>query len=361
MGTTLNEEKKYVNQESIDQALQALKNQQAAKPGEYQSPWQSQISEMMDKILNREQFQYDLNGDALYQQYKDQHITQGQKAMMDTMGQAQAMTGGYGNSYAQTAGQQAYQGYLQQLGDKIPELYQLALNKYNQDGQNMLNQYGLMVDQDNLEYGRHQDSVNNWQNEYDRLLGEYYTERDFGYQQDRYQVADAQWQKEFEEAVRQYNQKNGVSSSSSSSSSSKSTSGSTTTKQTTTPTNYNNQGYSTDVVKQAQAYVGATADGYWGAASVAAAQKAGFQSLADVVKRVQRGGQQKPASFSGSTYNEAVSYLKANGKPTGGIMTQSEWQRHRNNALAGKQTNAEGSNYSTYAAYLRDFVAYLMK
>ena len=349
MSTTLNEEKKYANQELIDQALQALKNQEAVKPGEYQSAWQSQISEMMDKILNREKFSYDLNGDALYQQYKDQYTAQGQKAMMDTMGQAQAMTGGYGNSYAQTAGQQAYQGQLQQLNDKIPELYSLALNQYNQEGQNMLNQYGLMVDQDNLEYGRHQDSVNNWQNEYDRLLSQYYTERDFGYQQDRDQIADQQWQAEFDEAVRQYNQKNGTSSSSSSSS--KSTSSSTTTK-TTTPTNYNNQGYSTDVVKQAQAYVGATADGYWGAASVAAAQKAGFQSLADVVKRVQRGGQTQTASFSGSTYSEACAYLKSKGKPTGGLMTQSEWQRHKNN------NNSAGGEHqaSSYQEYLAAYV-----
>lgn len=358
MATTLEEEKKYVNQEAINQAMQALKDQQAVKPGQYQSPWQSQISDMMDQILNREKFSYDLNGDALYQQYKDQYTMQGQKAMMDTMGQAQAMTGGYGNSYAQTVGQQAYQGQLQQLNDKIPELYQLALSKYNQDGQNMLNQYGLMVDQDNLEYGRHQDTVNNWQNEYDRLLGEYYTERNFGYQQDRDQAADSQWQKEFDEAVRQWNQKNGVSTGSSSSSTKPDTPKANPTPNPQTP-NYDNQGYSTDVVKQAQAYVGATADGYWGAASVAAAKKAGFQSLADVVKRVQRGGQ--PTSFSGSTYNEAVSYLKSKGKPTAGIMTQSEWQRHRNNALAGKQTNAEGSNYSTYAAYLKDYVAYLTK
>ena len=85
--------------------------------GQYQSPWQTQLNDTISKILNREKFSYDLNGDALYQQYKDQYVNQGQQAMMDTMGQAQAMTGGYGNSYAQTVGQQTYQGYLQQLND----------------------------------------------------------------------------------------------------------------------------------------------------------------------------------------------------------------------------------------------------
>ena len=192
------------NQQNINQALQALQKQQASKPGQYQSEWQAQINEMLDKIMNREKFSYDLNGDALYQQYKDQYTVQGQQAMMDTMGQAQAMTGGYGNSYAQTVGQQVYQGYMQQLGDKIPELYQMALNQYNQEGQNMLNQYGLMMDQENQDYGRYRDTVSDYQTELDRLLSQYYTERDFGYQQDRDKVSDEQWQKQYDESVRQW-------------------------------------------------------------------------------------------------------------------------------------------------------------
>ena len=47
---------------------------------------------------------------------------------------------------------------------------------------------------------------------------------------------------------------------------------------------YNNSGYSSSVVKQAQAYVGASADGKWGANSAAAAKKKGYSSLAAVVK-----------------------------------------------------------------------------
>lgn len=227
MSTTLNEEKKYANQELIDQALQALKNQEAVKPGEYQSAWQSQISEMMDKILNREKFSYDLNGDALYQQYKDQYTAQGQKAMMDTMGQAQAMTGGYGNSYAQSAGQQAYQGQLQQLNDKIPELYQLALNKYQMEEDQMYDQASLMAQMENQDYGRYRDQVSDYNTELDRLQNRYDTERDYDYskwadnrdfsygqyiddrnyqyQQDRDKVSDEQWQKQFDEALRQWN------------------------------------------------------------------------------------------------------------------------------------------------------------
>ena len=70
-------------------------------------------------MANRK-FNYDVNGDPLYQQYKHSYMTQGKQAMEDTIGQAAAMTGGYGNSYATAAGGQAYQSYLDQLNDRYP-------------------------------------------------------------------------------------------------------------------------------------------------------------------------------------------------------------------------------------------------
>ena len=135
------------------------KANQVQIPGKFQFSLGDQaVSDAMNQILNREKFSYDVTGDALYQQYKDQYVNQGKLAMMDTIGQAQAATGGYGNSYAQGVGQQAYQGYLQQLNDRVPELYQLALDKYNQEGQELYNRYGLLSDRENTEYGRYRDS-----------------------------------------------------------------------------------------------------------------------------------------------------------------------------------------------------------
>lgn len=135
----------------------------------------------LDRINNREKFTYDLNGDALYQQYKDQYINQGRMAMQDTMGQAAAMTGGYGNSYATTAGNQAYQGYLQQLNNVVPELYNLALNKYNLEGQELKDQYSLLKDQYNTEYGQYRDKVSDWNTEAARLSDKYYNESSLDY------------------------------------------------------------------------------------------------------------------------------------------------------------------------------------
>lgn len=118
----------------------------------------TQLSQLYDRIMNREQFSYDLNGDALYQQYKDRYQNLGRQAMMDTMGNATALTGGYGSSYATTAGNQAYQQYLQQLNDVVPELYQQAYNRYTQEGNDLLNQY-------NMAYGQYRDAVGDWENE----------------------------------------------------------------------------------------------------------------------------------------------------------------------------------------------------
>ena len=173
----------YQESEAVQNAFAILQQLQANQPGAYQSQWQGQINALMDKIMNREDFSYDLNGDALYQQYKDQYTQQGKMAMMDTMGQAQAMTGGYGNSYAQAVGQQAYQGYLQQLNEVVPELYQMAYNRYNQEGQDMLNQYSLLSDQEQRDYGRYRDEVSDYYAKLQQAFDQYATERNFDYSQ----------------------------------------------------------------------------------------------------------------------------------------------------------------------------------
>ena len=153
----------------------------AAAKMPYQSGWSKQLNDTMDKILNREPFQYDLNGDALYQQYKDRYVQQGQQAMMDTMGQAAALTGGYGNSYAQAAGQQAYNQYLQGLDDRIPELYQLALDKYRMEGDQLDTRAAFLAQMDGQDYGRWLDN------------------RNYQYQQGRDEKSDQQWQAQFDE------------------------------------------------------------------------------------------------------------------------------------------------------------------
>ena len=197
----------YNESEKVKRLAEDMALHEAKNPGEWSGgTYGKGMDEALQKVLNRDKFQYDINGDALYQQYKDRYIQQGKQAMMDTVGQAAALTGGYGNSYAQKAGQQAYQGYLQGLNDKVPELYQMAMERYNQEGTDLLNKYGLMSDQYAKEYSRYRDSVGDWRAQRDYLATLYNNERGFDYTGYRDRVADEQWQKEFEEAMRQYNE-----------------------------------------------------------------------------------------------------------------------------------------------------------
>lgn len=171
----------YEESDAVKGAGDALDAYIANKPGEYQSQWKNQLDALMNQILNRDKFSYDLNGDAFYQQYKDKYIQQGKMAMGDAIGQASAMTGGYGNSYAHSVGQQMYQKELQNLNDIVPELYQLALDKYNMDGQELYNKYGMVMDRENSDYGRYRDTVSDWNTERDYLTGRYDSERNFDY------------------------------------------------------------------------------------------------------------------------------------------------------------------------------------
>lgn len=145
-------------------ALAALQEAEKDMPS-YAGTYDAQLNEIYGKIVNREKFKYDVNGDALYQQLAAQYQQQGKMAMEDTMGQAASMTGGYGNSYAVSAGNQAYQGYLQKLNEMVPELHDAALARYNAEGDALLDEYALTGDLRDDEYGRYIDSLNQyWQN-----------------------------------------------------------------------------------------------------------------------------------------------------------------------------------------------------
>ena len=173
--------KKYEQSEEVKKAREALSQQESARPGAYSSQWQSRLESTLEKILNRKEFRYDMNADALYNQYRDRYLRQGRLAMEDTLGQAAALTGGYGSSYAQQVGQQTYQGYLAGLNDKLPELYRLALSKYQLEGDQLRGKYDLLSDREAGDYGRYQDAVKAWQTERDYLADRYDTQQEADY------------------------------------------------------------------------------------------------------------------------------------------------------------------------------------
>jgi hypothetical protein len=122
-------------------------------PVSYSSQYRAQMDAIL-RDLNLDKFKFDLNGEELYQQYKDQYLRNGRLAMMDTMGQATGLTGGYGSTYAQNAGQQAYQGYVNDLNNVVPDVYNAAYTRWRDSISDKLRQYELLANQDNTDYSR---------------------------------------------------------------------------------------------------------------------------------------------------------------------------------------------------------------
>lgn len=187
-------------------ALKALEQANKNAPT-YGASYDQQLQELYDKIVNREDFAYDLNADALYEQYQQKFTALGDQAMQDTMGQAAALTGGYASSYAQNAGQQAYNQYLTQLNDIVPDLYNQAYGRYQDEGQDLLNQYGMLGDMADDEYAKYMDAYNQWlaqlqmsredvDTAYNRGYTDFVNSQQMAYQQDQANIAYAQWQQE---------------------------------------------------------------------------------------------------------------------------------------------------------------------
>lgn len=139
----------------------------------YDSKYDEQLADLYNQITNRKPFQYNSNDDALYQQYMDRYIQGGNKAMEDTMGKTAALTGGYSSSYAQQVGQQTYDEYLQGLNDKALELEERAYRRWQDEGDALKDQYGMLGDLDNRDYDR-------WSDEYSRAQAEAALRAQFG-------------------------------------------------------------------------------------------------------------------------------------------------------------------------------------
>lgn len=152
----------YTPGSTVQQAQAYLNQVQSRRPGSYESQWDGELTELYNRIANRKPFSYDLGTDPVYQQYREQYQRQGRLAMQDTMGQAAALTGGYGSTYGEQVGQQAYNAYLQNLNDIVPDLYNAAYNRYRDEGTDLYNQYGLLSDRENQAYSRYRDTVNDY-------------------------------------------------------------------------------------------------------------------------------------------------------------------------------------------------------
>lgn len=171
-----------------DSYAERIGKMEATGPEAYVSKYQPNIDDYLNRLDNRKAFQYNMSSDPLYRQYAAMYAQQGKRAMQDTMGQAATLTGGYGSSYASTAGNQAYQQNLSQLNDRALQLAQMARQNYDQEtadlrsnlsayqtaeGQHRSNyesDRAAWYDQLNMlqqgqanEYQKHRDAMSDWQ------------------------------------------------------------------------------------------------------------------------------------------------------------------------------------------------------
>ena len=190
----------YQRSDRVNEYYNKTRNLEKNKPDEFESKYEDQISSILDNIMNRPKFSYtseDMVNDDLYKMYRDQYMRQGNLAMRDTMGNAASLTGGYGNTYASAAGQQAYDNYVSMLNDKALDFYDRAYQRYNDEGQNLYNQMNVVTGLDNTDYQRHRDTVSDYYNDLNYYNGRY--NQEYGYDYDQYQdrVAADQWAQEF--------------------------------------------------------------------------------------------------------------------------------------------------------------------
>lgn len=179
--------------DEVTRAKQLLDEHMASKPGEFAWEQQGKLDEMTQAWMDREDFTYDQSRDPFWQNYKEQYGALGKMAMEDTMGKAATMTGGYGNSYAQTVGQQAYNDYMRQLNAMLPETYGMARDSYDAKGDKILSEISLLDSQRQTAYAEHQNELANWSNWLSHLQQDAQYKEQWQHQLDREAIEDARY------------------------------------------------------------------------------------------------------------------------------------------------------------------------
>ena len=186
-----------------ESALAELEALRDAAP-RYDSRYDEQIRSLYNQLTSRGPFRYDSATDPLYQQYRQSYVQLGQNAMRDTMGQAAALTGGYGSSYAQSVGQQQYDAYLRRLADVLPETYGMALDAWKAEGQDLQRRYSAAAALEQSDYERYLDELAQYNRSLDRARSDLDTayERQFAEDERAYRRAVDDYNRRLDEDER---------------------------------------------------------------------------------------------------------------------------------------------------------------
>ncbi len=179
-----------------------MKQWESNRPGDYESKYEKEIDELLTNVLNREDFSYNLNSDPLYNQYRELYIGNGKKAMEDTIGKASALTGGYANSYAVTAGNEAYSEYLNQLNGVALDLRDRAYEKYKDEGDKLIEDITILRGLDGDDYEKYLGDLERYYQDGNYLLEKLSTMSDSEYE--KFLQSVEAWESDRDYAFKQY-------------------------------------------------------------------------------------------------------------------------------------------------------------
>ncbi|MBQ1947064.1 MAG: hypothetical protein II359_00430 [Clostridia bacterium] len=137
----------------------ALKPTAASKAKTPKSTYDKSYAKKKDKALNEvlsvEDFSYDAKSDPLFSQYEKAYTRAAKLTGEDVLGKASELNGGLSSSYAVTAAAQAQNAQMDKLTDVIPELYEMAYDRYLKDIDTKIKQYQLLEEADSTAYNRY--------------------------------------------------------------------------------------------------------------------------------------------------------------------------------------------------------------
>ncbi len=154
----------YVPSESVTVAKDYLKQ---VKNSGYDRKWADRLDSLVDMYVNRADFEYSPDDDLVWQQAKATALRDGKRAMEDTVARAVSLSGGYANSYAATAGAQAYQRAVTDVAASADDYYAKAYEKYLDEENRLLDQLTLIGKLDDEEYSRYMDELDDAEAAYD--------------------------------------------------------------------------------------------------------------------------------------------------------------------------------------------------
>ncbi len=194
---TFPQNKKYTESQKVKDAFDSYNSyKNSQKPNDYSFSDSDLLKATENKYFNTPDFSYDIQSDPLYNQYKQIYVSEGKKAMENAIGNASSLTGGYSNSYAQSAGMSAYNERLDKLNDILPKLYETAYSHYENELDRLESQLSYLSNKNKSEYSRYLDNYNFYTDEVNALRKLYLNEYD-----NDIKIQDSEWEAAYKLAM----------------------------------------------------------------------------------------------------------------------------------------------------------------